>query len=138
MRTENGHLCYAIGIGFRGRALMPHSEICIHMQVADKYMDFVVVNGGSEERPNPFVQLYVTEPGVTRFTREFSAPITQGEGGLYDSRGVFDGPLPCYYYPHSLQERQLRDTGKFDELADAEPECVQAHLTGNECAVCHT
>lgn len=134
MRTESGHLCYAIGIGMRGRAIMPHSEACMHMQIADKYMDFEVINGGNGIA---FVQLFVTDPDVERYTQPFSIPITQGEAGLYPSQGVFDGKLPCYYYPHGLGEQQLRDTGKYDELADWRPDCLQAHLTGNECAVCH-
>lgn len=121
MRTESGHLCHHAAIGQRCRAIMPHSEVCMHMGVADQYMDFEVIEGGNAGDRNPFIQLYVTHSDVERYSQVFSAPITSGEGGLYPASELmrsagWDG----YYYPHSLNEPELRDTGKFDELGDTE------------------
>ena len=118
MRSPEGHLTHFIGIGGRGRAIMPSSEVCMHIGVAEKYMDFAVIDGGDGI---PFVQLFVTEPGTKRFSQHFSAPISAAEAGLLDTGSKFDEvgpcPFPLYYHPHSLQEQELRDTGKFDSEA---------------------
>ena len=120
MRTgEAQHLTYTIDIGGRGRAIMPHSDACRHMKIADKYMDFRVIDGGDGQ---PFVQLYVTDPDVKRWSQLFSIPITNGSAGLFDTRGIFNTPNPCYYYPHGLREDEIRDTGKLDEAASYPPD----------------
>ena len=122
MRTgEAQHHTCIIGIGGRGRAIMPGSEACMSMKIVDRYMDFAVIDGGEGR---PFVQLFVTEPGVKRYSQHFSSPITTGEAGLFDAKGQLDTPLPCYYYPHSYRhiEDELRDTGKLDEEASLEPD----------------
>ena len=65
-----------------GRALMPHSEVCMHMQIAGKVMPFHFVS----ER---CVQL-LNEDGTM-----FSFPILTGEAGIFqDVQGY-------YYYPGS-------------------------------------
>lgn len=122
MRTgEAQHLTYVIGIGGRGRARMPHSEACMCMKIAGKYMDFEVVDGGEGR---PFVQLFVTEPGTQRYSQPFSGPITTGEAGLFNTKGMFDTSHPCYYHPHGYRhlEDDLRDTGKLDSEASLEPD----------------
>ena len=122
MRTgEAQHLTYVIGIGGRGRAIMPSSEACVSMKIAGKYMDFAVVDGGEGR---PFVQLFVTEPRTQRYSQHFSAPITTGEAGLFDTKDTFDTPFPCYYHPHSLRhvEDDLQDTGKLDSEASLKPD----------------
>lgn len=62
---------------------MPHSEVCVHMQVAGKFMYFRVLPGGRA------VQLL--EPrGPIQSMYEFSAPILPGEAGLYtDASGLY-------------------------------------------------
>lgn len=101
--TEHNVRYHHIGIGYRGRKRMNHSEVCIHMGIAGQYLDFAVIDGsgGRGTVPNPFVQLFVITP--ERFTQVFSAPITQGEAGLFDThRG--ESELPCYYYPHEMDD----------------------------------
>lgn len=69
-----------IRTGERGKKHMPYSEVCMHMQVAGKVMEFVAVSTRS-------VQLY-REDGTM-----FSFPITNGEAGLFPDGDHF------YYYP---------------------------------------
>lgn len=91
------YLCHQIKVGQRGRTRLPHSEVCIHMRVTDKYMDFVVVSDRA-------VQLY-NDDGTP-----FSSPILTSEAGLFsESEGCF------YYYPHGY------DT-PCDERASLPPE----------------
>lgn len=106
--------CRPAKIGTRGRKRMPHSEVCLHMRVADRYLDFEVIDGGSGY---PMVQLYaLPERGEQRFSRLFSMPITLGEAGIY--RNGETGPYPpeadCYYYPHEYQD----DSPHSDPLAE--------------------
>lgn len=69
-------------------AILPHSEVCIHMRVAGKPM-FIEWDGKRS------VQLYSVECHGTGFNADdtfvpFSAPILLGEAGLYtDSDGVY-------------------------------------------------
>ena len=60
---------------------MPHSEVCMHMQIADKRMLCQIV----PENPR-LVQLYADGDAK----QVFSAPILLGEAGVYtDSRGSY-------------------------------------------------
>lgn len=69
--------------GQRGHKVMPHSEVCMHMRIAGKTMDFELLN-----KQWPGVQLYDSKGGY------FSSSITTGEAGLYrDEEGY-------YYYPN--------------------------------------
>ncbi len=99
-RTAGGYLCYNINVGQRGRKLMPHSEVCMSMQVAGKYMDFEVLDGS--------VQLFVTNDKTERFTEHFSAPILLGEAGVKREGKGF------YYLPHETDMPA-------DELATVKP-----------------
>ncbi len=60
--------------------VMPHSEVCMHMQVAGREMAFALLHDGS-------VQLLNDDGSY------FSIPITNGEAGIYEDH---DG-----YYFHS-------------------------------------
>ncbi len=71
--------------GHRGSKRMPWSEVCIHMGVADQWMNFTVLADGT-------VQLF--QDG-----RPFSAPILSSEAGLYDND---DNEHRFYYYPDLL------------------------------------
>lgn len=62
-----------ITCGQRDRKVMPHSEVCLHMQIAGREMAFALLNGGS-------VQL-LDDDGS-----HFSSPITNGEAGIHDDR----------------------------------------------------
>lgn len=55
--------------------LLPHSEVCMHMRVADQYRWIRLLPG-----EYPMVQIYNAD-----FSR-FSAPITTGEAGVYTDR----------------------------------------------------
>lgn len=68
------------------RGLMPHSEVCIHMQVAGKVMEFELLPRGA-------VQLY-------KDRQLFSSPILSGEAGIYQND---DGSR--YYYPPIMEEQ---------------------------------
>ena len=64
----------------RWEAIMPHSEVCMHMRVAGTKMLCAFTGNPSY----PMVQLYKTD-GIA-----FSAPVTTGEAGVYgDSRRGF-------------------------------------------------
>lgn len=89
-RTTGGYLFHNIAIGQRGRKLMPHSEVCLHMRIAGKYMDFEVRVGS--------VQLFVTDDSTPRFTQHFSSTITRGEAGVKR-----DDDSELYYLPHETQ-----------------------------------
>jgi len=69
--------------GKRVRLELPHSEVCMHMQVAGKVMTVEYL-----DRQYPVAQLYY-EDG-----KEFSAPITMGEAGFY-----WDQVNGYYCYP---------------------------------------
>jgi hypothetical protein len=57
---------------------MPWSEVCIHMRVAGQVLEVEIIG-----EQYPMVQLY-------RDGREFSAPVTTGEAGVYeDSDGFY-------------------------------------------------
>ena len=63
-------------------ALMPHSEVCMHMQVAGKFMYFRLLGPRSVQLYEPF--------GPNQDLRVFSAPILPGEAGLYtDNKGLY-------------------------------------------------
>ena len=110
---EGNYLFHFIAEGEVGRKLMPCSEVCMHMEVADQYLDFEVIRS----RHTLMVQLYLlpSENGESRFLYPFSAPITTGEAGLYDaeSHGM-ETDKPHYYYPHELRDEN-------DEVASLEP-----------------
>lgn len=104
--TEEGnHLFYFIGEGQCGRKLMPCSEVCMHMQIADHYMDFLVIRYRSTVL---MVQLFLMPSdnwpvNENRFVHKFSMPITTGEAGLFDAQSHdMNTELPLYYYPHEL------------------------------------
>jgi len=59
---------------------MPASEVCLHMRVTDRVMDFELLSQRS-------VQLY-NDDGT-----HFSSSITTGEAGIYEDSDGF------YYYP---------------------------------------
>ena len=104
-RTEEGnHLFYFIGEGQCGRKLMPCSEVCMHMQIADQYMDFLVIRSGQTLMVQLFLMPSDNWPASKdRFVHEFSTPITTGEAGLFDAQSHgMDNELPLYYYPHEL------------------------------------
>jgi len=65
-----------------GEAVMPYSEVNMHMRIAGKWMRFQLLKG-----KYPMVQLYREDGG------QFSAPITTGEAGIMeDSRGFYYRP----------------------------------------------
>lgn len=99
-------LQHRIKIGQRGRKRLPASEVCLHMRVYDKYMDFEIVGD-----KYPGVQLFVTDDKTPRFTQPFSGSITLGEAGIFTDREGY------YYYPHEY--RDLSDTA--DPVASEEP-----------------
>jgi hypothetical protein len=72
--------------GETGRKEMPWSEVCIHMEIADKAFDFKFDEGGY------MVQLY-------KDGREYAGMITYGEAGIYRNE---DGTF--YYYEMSAHE----------------------------------
>lgn len=61
--------------GKRYKSIMPHSEVCIHMRVADKVMEF-------EKLERRAVQLF--EDG-----KPFSHPIFPGEAGVMEDEEGF-------------------------------------------------
>lgn len=67
--------------GEYGRAKMPHSEVCIHMRVAGKEMDFLLI-----DKEYPSVQLLNPDGS------NFSGPITRGEAGIFEDEEGY------YYY----------------------------------------
>ena len=69
-----------ITTGERGRKVMPHSEVCMHMRVAGRQMAFALLHGGS-------VQL-LNDDGS-----HFSFPITSGEAGVLEDGDGY------YYHP---------------------------------------
>ena len=86
--------------GFLYLGIMPHSEVCIHMRVADRIMPFSL----SLNRRS--VQLYDFSPEGS--IRKFSSPILPGEAGLYEI-GMNDWPLsdgagPGYYFYPTMTE----------------------------------
>jgi hypothetical protein len=70
--------------GEKGRKVMPHSEVCMHMRIAGKVMDFELL-----DKEYPSVQLY-TDIDNKHY---FSSPITYGEAGVHRDNAGF------YYYP---------------------------------------
>lgn len=85
--------------GELGRAVMPYSEVCIHMQVAGKRMYFRLL----ENNGYCAVQLLSDEMQM------FSFPITTGEGGVYSTQVVAeDGSVSWsyYYYTDMTPERE--------------------------------
>jgi|GEM_PF-3436024 len=65
----------------RWTAIMPYSEVCMHMRIAGAKMlcEF------AGEASNPMIQLYTVDGRV------FSSPVTTGEAGVYDSRNSTKG-----------------------------------------------
>jgi len=70
--------------GHRGRKVMPHSGVCLHMRIAGKELDFEVRDSG-------MVQLYREDGSPLSF------PVTSGEAGLF--RDTTDNAFEFYYYP---------------------------------------
>ncbi len=68
--------------GESGRAEMPHSEVCMHMQVAGKVMRFTLLAA-----KRPCVQLWRDDGSP------FSFPILPGEAGIFEEGDAI------YYYP---------------------------------------
>jgi len=89
---ERRFLSHNIELGQRGRKRMPFSEVCMHMRIAGKYMDFELLN-----KEYPGVQLY--EDG-----RPFSGSITTGEAGIFH-----DSERGYYYYPHEYNAENMDD-----------------------------
>ena len=79
-------------VGDRFITILPHSEVCIHMQVAGQFMVCELLSNG-------MVQLYSAK-NVDRLYRKFSFPITSGEAGVYGSGTERD---PYYVYGGILQ-----------------------------------
>lgn len=82
MRTMEVQTIYC-DVGHRGTKRMPWSEVCLHMNVQDRTMEFEVL-------PSGMVQLY-------KDGRVFSSPITSGEAGLYHNT---DNESRFYYHPN--------------------------------------
>jgi hypothetical protein len=74
-----------IVVGERGTKYMPYSEVCMHMKVSGKVMEFELISERS-------VQLY-REDGTM-----FSFPITYGEAGVFRSDEGY------YYYPDDSKD----------------------------------
>lgn len=75
-----------IAVGERGTKYMPYSEVCMHMKVSGKVMDFELISERS-------VQLYREDGSY------FSFPITYGEAGVFRNE---DGTY--YYYPDDSKD----------------------------------
>ncbi len=58
--------------GKKYRVLMPYSEVCMFMQIADKPMLIEMIN-----EKYPVIQLYKEDGSI------YSFPITTGEAGVY-------------------------------------------------------
>lgn len=108
-RTTGGYLFHHIHVGQQGRILMPHSEVCMYIQVAGKYMDFEL-----RERS---VQLFVTDDSTPRYSQPYSSAITMGEAGIREE--PLGSMYPFYYLPHGLRlhddplaTEPPKDTGK--------------------------
>ena len=103
-----------IKYGQRGRAVMPHSEVCMHMKVAGKVMDFVLLYPDVENGRilAPAVQLL-------KDGHPFSGPITHGEAGIYEDASGFyyypghDEPINTDPAPFVVPEQRVR--GRWDE-----------------------
>lgn len=79
-----------VKVGDIGEAVMPYSEVCMHMKVAGRKMLFQIVS----ERA---VQLFSSP------MQPFSFPILLGEAGVFeDEKGM-------YYYPNISKDE--RDAG---------------------------
>jgi len=88
-----------VNVGDVGEAVMPYSEVCMHMRVAGKKMGFKVLD-------NRMVQL-MSLPDM----KLFSAPITLGEAGIYeDNEGM-------YYYPNGLMEEKYKNGNHFASIS---------------------
>lgn len=62
-------------------AVMPHSEVCMHMLVAGQVMGIEVIGG----QYGPLAQLYDPNDGAN-----FSFPILKGEAGIFtDDQGHY-------------------------------------------------
>jgi len=72
--------------GERGRTVMPHSEVCMHMSVAGRAMLFELLESGH-------VQL-LNDDGTV-----FSAPVSSGEGGVFSDTEGF------YFHSHRSDAR---------------------------------
>jgi hypothetical protein len=82
------------GVRYR-RAVCPHSEVCMHMKVAGRPMDFELLAGTNGYPPS--VQLYSPDTD-----NKFSSPITYGEAGVYyagPERGGAEPASAYYFYP---------------------------------------
>lgn len=85
-----------IKVGEWGQAVMPCSEVCMHMHIADRVMDFQVI---SERAVQLYIPAYAAQNHGDR--RMFSSPILTGEAGIYhDSEGM-------YYYKATLNDRLI-------------------------------
>jgi len=84
----NGSKQRFIEPGQFGYGIMPHSEVCMHLKVADCAMFFQLLESGR------MVQLY-------EHFRIFSAPITTGEAGIYTDMAI-NPSCRHYYYAEKL------------------------------------
>jgi hypothetical protein len=76
-----------IEVGKRYVGIMPHSEVCLHMRIADRPMELELLPSGR------MVQLFVGNA-------PYSIPITYGEAGLYHEGSVrdFNAGKGFYHY----------------------------------------
>lgn len=85
---------YYIRPGQRGRAPMPHSEVCMHMRVAGTPMTFTLLKS---EDGYFSAQLFREDSSL------FSFPISPGEAGLYREE-TEEGPRFYFYSEPELME----------------------------------
>ena len=84
--------------GMRVTLLLPYSEVCMHMRVADHLAEAELTNS-----EYPGIQLY------TKDGHQFSGSITTGEAGVYrDDQGFyFYPPADGTNYPR-VEDRKTR------------------------------
>lgn len=85
-----------IKLGDKVKAIMPWSEVCMHLGIAGKTMTCEVLSRG--------VQLY-DDKG-----EKFSFPITHGEAGFYEVAQK-DGEERWWYTDHPQSEAKKGDAG---------------------------
>jgi hypothetical protein len=80
--TRNTVTKRRVTVGETVELLLPWSEVCMHMEVADQVRSVLVTDTGAQ---------LLNEDGT-----EGSFPITHGEAGLYrDAEGLYALPLPA-------------------------------------------
>lgn len=82
--------------GEEGKAVMPYSEVCMHLRVAGKMMRFRLIPNSRDPKYAPSVQLLNPDGS------NYSFPIGQGEGGVYYDHDCWnegeDREYRYYYY----------------------------------------